>query len=64
MNFEERLLSAKDVAKLLSCGVSTVWQKAAAGEIPGPVRMGTSTRWKMSEIQRFIARLQPVGELR
>lgn len=64
MEFEERLLSVKDVATLLCCGVSTVWQKQAAEEIPRSVRMGSSTRWKMSDLQKFIAELQPAGELR
>ena len=64
MDSEERLLSAKDVAKLLSCNVSTVWAYLKAGHIPKPVYLGCSTRWKMSDMQKFIAGLQPAEELK
>lgn len=56
---EDRLLSVKQVAELLSCCVAVVWRDAKAGILPQPVKYGNYTRWKWSDVQAFIASLQP-----
>ena len=50
----DRLLTVKQVAEILSIGKSTVWSKCKNGTLPKPVRLGSGTRWRSSEIQAYI----------
>lgn len=54
-NQNERLLRAREVARYLGIGVSTVWLWNKQGKIPKPFKLTPSTTvWKHSEIQAFI----------
>jgi excisionase family DNA binding protein len=51
------LLTAKEVAERLGVGLRTVWRWTATGELPAPVRRGSSgriVRWKVTDIERFV----------
>ena len=50
----DRLLPVGDVAERLGVSVRTVWSLRSAGEIPEPVKIGSRTRWKRSEIETYI----------
>jgi predicted DNA-binding transcriptional regulator AlpA len=50
-----------DVAELLKLGKSTVWLYAKNGVLPRPVKIGTSARWKRSQIMQYIDSLQEVA---
>ncbi|MCC6970887.1 MAG: helix-turn-helix domain-containing protein [Phycisphaerales bacterium] len=50
------LLRARDVAALLAISVRCVWRLAASGDLPRPIRLGGSTRWRAHELEEFIAR--------
>lgn len=49
------LLRPRDVATLLAISVRGVWRLASKGEIPPPVKIGNSTRWRSSDLDSFIA---------
>ena len=49
-----QLINAKELAKLLSTSVRTIWRYRASGVIPEPVTIGSSVRWKLSDIQLFL----------
>lgn len=49
------LLRPRDVAALLAISVRGVWRLAGRDEIPRPVKIGNSTRWRASEVEAFIA---------
>jgi predicted DNA-binding transcriptional regulator AlpA len=51
----EILLSAAEVAKILSVTKRQVWKMAAARQIPPPIKVGSLTRWRLSEIESCIA---------
>ena len=53
-NQTNQLLSAKAVAKMLSTSVRTVWRYRSSQVIPQPVKVGSSIRWKLSDIQLFL----------
>ncbi|MEX0677114.1 MAG: helix-turn-helix domain-containing protein [Pirellulales bacterium] len=53
------LLSAKDIAEMLGVSERTVWRMVAADEIPQPVKVRGSTKWRRSEIQATIELLEP-----
>ena len=43
-------ITAPAVAEMLSINRSTVWRKAAAGDLPKPIRIAGGTRWSKAEI--------------
>ena len=53
----DRLLSVRDVAQRLSLCARSVWKMAAKGELPPPLHLGGSRRWRESDISAYIERL-------
>ena len=51
---ECELLSVKELAKILSLSVRTVWRLRSAGKLPKPLTIGGSVRWIESEISAWI----------
>ena len=49
------LLTAKEVAQLLSCSPRTVYRLADSGRIPPPVRLGALVRWSRRALEDWIA---------
>lgn len=43
-------LTVQDVAAHLTIGVSTIWRQVKKGNLPAPIRIGGSTRWKRSKL--------------
>ncbi|ADG68471.1 Prophage CP4-57 regulatory [Planctopirus limnophila DSM 3776] len=54
------LATAESVASMLSISLRTLWRMRSAGKLPAPVRVGKSTRWRVSDIQEWIAAGCPV----
>jgi excisionase family DNA binding protein len=50
----ERMLSAGNLADLTGWHVMTVYRKAAAGEIPGRIKLGKSVRFRESKIIEWL----------
>lgn len=48
---DEALVSVKTVAKLYESGISTIWARVKRKELPAPVKIGRSTRWRLGEIR-------------
>lgn len=53
----ERLLRDSDGAFILNCSKATWWRRVADGTMPQPVRIGSMTRWKLSEVLAVIESL-------
>jgi excisionase family DNA binding protein len=49
------LLSAGEVARVLGVSTRTLWRLQSGGRLPEPVRLGGSTRWRVSDIERWVA---------
>lgn len=50
-------LSVKSLAHRYDIAVSTVWLRVKQGKLPKPMKLhGTSTRWKLDELQKFEAK--------
>lgn len=58
------LIAAAEVAKLLQISKRTLARLQSAGAIPPPVRLGGSVRWRLEEIQKWIADGCPVVRAR
>ena len=46
-----RLLRDREVAQLLGLSVRQVWKLTASGELPEPVKLGRSTRWRERDLR-------------
>lgn len=51
---DKQLLTVSDVAEVLGLGVSTIWRQVKLGNIPEPVRIGGSTRWRKADIEELV----------
>lgn len=54
------LVSARELAKLLSVSERTLYRLKSAGELPPAVVLGGSVRWRLSEIRQWINQGCPV----
>jgi predicted DNA-binding transcriptional regulator AlpA len=50
----EQLITVKQLAKMLATSVRSVWRYRSAGRLPKPVKVGSSVRWRLSDIQLWI----------
>ncbi|MFC1738562.1 helix-turn-helix transcriptional regulator [Planctomycetota bacterium] len=49
-----QLLSAKQLAKMLSLSPRTVFRLRSSRKLPFPVCVGGSVRWRLSDIELFL----------
>jgi excisionase family DNA binding protein len=54
----DQLLPVNDVAKRLAVSVPTVWRLSKSGDIPKPIHIGRSARWRASDLQKHLATQQ------
>jgi excisionase family DNA binding protein len=48
------------IAEMLDVSLRTVYRKVAKGELPQPVHIGSgTTRWRLSDVQAHLDRIQP-----
>ena len=56
----DRLIPVGDVAAMLGVSRRTVWRLADAGKLPPPLRIGGSLRWRLADVQQWIANGCPI----
>ena len=52
---EPVLLSVADVARMLSVSVRHVWRLRDSGDLPAPIYLGRTVRWRKAALDRWIA---------
>ena len=52
----DRLLRVSEVASMLGISPRKIWRMKNTGELPEPIKLGNSTRWRHSDIVEFINR--------
>lgn len=50
----DSLLRVRDVSSILKLSIRQVWRLSSSGQIPKPIKVGNSTRWRLRDIRRFI----------
>lgn len=60
-HWEERTLTAAQVAKILSISVSSVYRKTGLGEIPKPKLVCGLTRWSGEALAEAIGKKKPIN---
>jgi len=53
----DRLLKVSDVQAVLQLSRSAVYAAIRCGELPKPIKIGKSARWKASQIESLIHQL-------
>lgn len=51
----ERLISIKTLATILEISTRTIWRLRNEGKLPEPIRLGGVCRWRLAEINQWIA---------
>jgi predicted DNA-binding transcriptional regulator AlpA len=49
------LISASELAEMLQVSTRTLWRLRSAGKLIKPIKLGGSTRWRLDEVQAWIA---------
>jgi excisionase family DNA binding protein len=49
------LITAAELAELMQISPRTLWRLLSAGKIIQPIRIGGSTRWRLREVEEWIA---------
>ena len=56
---EPKLLDVRDVARLYSLSVRSVWRLYKLGQIPAPVNLGHRvTRWRLEDLNEHIRNMK------
>ncbi|WP_422125268.1 helix-turn-helix transcriptional regulator [Sphingobium arseniciresistens] len=53
----ERLITEKQVREKIGFGRKWVWQACKEGRFPAPLKIGTANRWRLSDVDRWLAAL-------
>ena len=51
----DRLLTVHEVASICGLSVRSIWRLSEKGDMPGPMSIGGSRRWKESELRQWIS---------
>ena len=57
----ELLLNVSGAAKLLGISPRHFWSLVGQGILPKPIKLGNSTRWRISDLRASVAAIKPVG---
>ncbi len=56
------LINAEELARIMDISERTLWRLLSGGKVPQPVRSGRNTRWRLAEVEEWIARGCPAGK--
>ena len=54
MDSQPMLLNVRDVSKMLSLSVRSIWKLASSGTMPRPIRLGRSCRWSRASLEAWL----------
>ena len=49
-----QLLKVEQVATMLQISIQQVWKLSKAGQLPKPLRINSSVRWRKNDLESFI----------
>jgi len=53
---EPLLITAEELAGLLQVSIRSLWRLRSAGQIPPPIRLRKVVRWRLVEIEDWLAK--------
>ncbi|MGD9646360.1 MAG: helix-turn-helix transcriptional regulator [Pirellulales bacterium] len=54
-NLRSDLITANELARRLAISKRSLWRLRSAGQLPEPIRLGGAVRWRLEDIQKWIA---------
>jgi len=54
MKFEEKFITLQDVVQIVGFKKSTIYKMIKKGVFPPPIKIGRSSRWKLSNIKKWM----------
>jgi len=51
---EVLFVSAKELSLMLGISVRQIWRLRATGQLPKPIYLGSSVKWKINEIAEWV----------
>ena len=48
------LINVREVAFMLSLGESSIWRHVKNGDLPKPIKIGRSARWRAADIRALV----------
>jgi len=54
MRYEEKLLTIKEVTEIVGFKTSTIYKFIQQNKFPKQIKIGTASRWKLSDIQKWL----------
>lgn len=60
-NAPSMLLTVDQVAESLQVSARTVWRMRSAGELPAPIRILGSVRWRRTELESWVNARDPAN---
>ena len=54
-NFMKKLITVEVVAEMLSLNKRSIWRYRNEGLMPQQIRVGGTVRWRLSDIEKWIA---------
>ena len=58
----DKLITAKELATMLSTSVRSVWRYRSSGRLPKAVQIAGAIRWRRSDIEKWISMSCPSRE--
>lgn len=49
------LIDSRHVAKMLKLSGRTIWKMQNNGDMPPPIRIGTSVRWRIEDLKKWVS---------
>jgi excisionase family DNA binding protein len=56
------LITVKEVSEMLGISERTIYRLSDAGDMPSPVKLGSSVRWRRKELESWIDNGCPKGK--
>jgi len=57
-----KLINASKLAEILGISQRTIWRLISKGQLIQPVRIGTSVRWRLDQVNQWIEQGCPTPE--
>jgi len=51
---EEKFLTVREVSEIVGFKISTIYKFIKTKDFPKPMKIGKSSRWKLTDIQKWI----------
>lgn len=59
---EPLLITAAELADMMRISLRSLWRMRSVGQLPQPIRLGGTVRWRLAEVKEWIDLGCPTGQ--